>query len=375
MSSKKKSNESISPSLSLDLKNHTNSEIHSILIKNRPDICLVTHGKRFKAHKIVISKHSTKLKYLLQDAKVTCDRDLISKIHLRSSLHAVAYFLVHVYMPPFNIDEDNIEDVADISHELGCVSLALKCKDFIKYFIDRLAEGIDFEKSLKQNNECEVQLTDINLIKCINICEKLRFVRLYDILFKNLKKNFYKIYKNIERFNRLNANTMRALVFDTELCIESEFALFYAIFHWIQFDEPQRKCYIEEFFKAVCFELIDLPGLIELESTFSELFANYKILNDLHYHAIKYHSLKNGTNGNTKGPINRHNYNHDTLLKTVSSSTSLDTITPLEDLKLLAPETTAREERLKKFKVPIILITNSKSATMLGWYKSGFIKD
>ena len=336
----------------------------------------MTHGKHFKAHKSILTKHCTKLKYLLENSKITQtilrNNEKISRVHLKSSLHAVAYFLVHVYIPPFNIDQDNIEDVAEISLELGCIALALECKNFIKTFVQELKdENIDFERRvIDYNDENVLKTTAENVVKYINICEKLHFVKLFDNLYKTIRNNFYKFSKNIEVLYKLNANTMRALIFDSELCIESEVNLFYTIFYWIKFNEPCAEILIEDFFKAVSFESIDISTLIEIENQLSGLFEN-KVLNDLLFNAIKYHSMKEVLKSDDKKKIHKYILENVSSTKIVKeSSSSSDTHAYYEEvntnLSINSENQITNEEKLKCFKAAIILITNSKTTTMLG---------
>jgi hypothetical protein len=328
---------------------------------------LVTQGKHFKAHRTVLLKHCTKLKYLLEDKKITqiCSKEnnLISRVHLKSSLHAVAYLLVHIYMPPLNIDEENIEDAADISYELGCIALALNCKHFIKKSTLKYNnEEFDFEKKCNNENDQELKSKIGNFIKFVNICEKLRFVKLYESLFKTLKNNFYKISKYIEQLKMLNPNSMRALIFDAELCIESELSLFYTIYNWLKFDENNRQCYLEEYFDAVCFEKIDLQNLIEIENQFSELFRNNKSINSLLYQAIKYHSMKNSKSRNCLQ--DRHNYNS-FFNRAIDEKNIKCKNKPLGEERCVNDKISS-DEILKEFKVAIILITCRKGFIISG---------
>ena len=340
-----------------------NDELYSVLKSSCPDICLVTQGKHFKAHKTVLLKHCTKLKYLLENKNITqiClkENDLINRVHLKSSIHAVAYLLVHVYMPPLNIYEENIEDVADISYELGCIALALICKHFIKKLTVKFNHEA-FELGKKHKNENDEETKIENFIRCLNVCEKLHFVKLYESLFKILKNNFYKFSKSIEQLKKLNPNSMRALIFDTELCIESELNLFYTLYNWLKFDENNRQCYLDEFFKAVCFEKIDVSNLIEIENQFSEIFKNNKTLNCLLYEAIKYHSMKNSKNRNVLQ--DKHDYSN-VLNKTDDIEFKSKSYDGEKDLH---SETGKSDEKLKQFKVAIILITNKKGFTIQG---------
>ena len=246
----------------------------------------------------MLLKQCTKLKYLLEDKNITqiCLTECgypIARVHLKSKIHAVASLLVHVYMPPFKIDEENIEDVVEISHELGCVALALNCKSIIKKFSLQLNHPkFDFENSEFIENENSIKLSVENFITCVNSCERLGFVNLHEFLYKFFVKNFYKISKNTQQLNRLNPNSMRALIFNDELCLESELDLFYALFNWIKFDEENRQKFINEFFNSVCFDKIELSGLIEIENQFSEFIKSSKALSNLFYLAYKYHSMK-----------------------------------------------------------------------------------
>jgi hypothetical protein len=299
---------------SLLLITKQNTKNYEILSNSLPDVHLIckSNNKIFKAHKIILDKNCTKLR------SICLSND---KIYLNSSEDSVAYLLLHLYIPPLKLNDDNLLDCALISKEMGCLSLAFKIKRYIKRYLNNLS----LISSL---------LSIDKLSLYTNICDELNFIQLYNSLLELLKCNISNLLNDEFNFVNLNINTLRCIVKHAKNTCISHFKLFIKIYKWILHDSSNREEYTQELLLNVEFNLINVSNLIEIEHNFKDIFENYSLLNDKFYDAMKNLALKGKLkNDNLNTNSNNNNNNNDYLEKRLHKADILLIVTNFKSKK------------------------------------------
>lgn len=283
------------------LINKLNTKNHEILIHNKPDVCLISKKnstKKFKTHKLVLAKYCTKLDI----AKLS------DEIYLNSNEDSIAYLLLHLYIPPLKLNDENLLDCALISYEIGCLSLT----DRIKRYIKRYLKNLSLISSM---------LSMDKLCLYVNICDILNFIELYNLLLKLLKDNLNNLLNDEFNFVNLNINTLKCIVkhAKNDSCL-SHFKLFIKLYKWILHESCNRDQYTQELLLNVDFKLINVSNLLEIEHNFKQVFDKYSILNDKFNEALKKLAIKGKLKKEDNLNINNNN-NGNNLEKRIFKAT------------------------------------------------------
>lgn len=192
------------------------------------DLSLVIGTRKYPAHKLGLAMFSRKYreefqKELVQSSPMNSNNGVYTICLKNSSNQALECILKYIYTARIDINPANAEEILIASRELAIDDLIAMCTEYLNSL--SIGDVLDYLSNVlsKQYEGNE------------SAAAELMFYELYAYIMTHLDK-----VTRTPEYLRSSATTIKAILVDSHLQVNSEVQVFEAVVRWIEFDPTNR---------------------------------------------------------------------------------------------------------------------------------------